>query len=70
MSRPTAREVSEMSEFDLTEDLEPEESPDEEEYEASEREAVSEDTGTVYESHGEPALTPHDLEDDAEAGAE
>ena len=56
-----------MSEFDLTEDIEPEESPDEEEYGASEREAVSEDTGTVYEAHGEPAVTPHDLEDDAEA---
>lgn len=56
-----------MSEFDLTEDLEPEESPDAEEYEASEREAVSEDTGTVYERHGEPLVTPHDLEDDAEA---
>jgi hypothetical protein len=53
-----------MSEFDLTEDLEPDESPDEEEYEASEPEAVSEDTGTVYDPHGEPAVTPHDLEDD------
>ncbi len=66
MSRPTAREVSEMSEFDLTEDLEPEESPDEEEYEASEQEAVSEDTGTVYDEQGQPAVTPHDLEGEDE----
>ncbi|WP_296601847.1 hypothetical protein [Nocardioides sp.] len=56
-----------MSEFDLTEDIEPEESPDEEEYEATEREAVSEDTGTVYDPLGEPDATPHDLEGDAEA---
>ena len=55
-----------MSEFDLTEDLEPEESPDEEEYEASEQEAVSEDTGTVYDGQGQPAVTPHDLEGDGD----
>lgn len=59
-----------MSEFDLTEDVEPEEGPDEEEYEASEREAVSEETGTVYDGLGEPAVTPHDLEGDAEAAEE
>jgi len=51
-----------MSEFDLTEDVEPDEAPDEEEYEANEQEAVSEETGTVYDGHGEPAVTPHDLE--------
>ncbi|WP_041546763.1 MULTISPECIES: hypothetical protein [unclassified Nocardioides] len=55
-----------MSEFDLTEDLEPEESPDEEEYEANEQEAVSAETGTVYDGRGEPAVTPHDLEGEDE----
>lgn len=55
-----------MSEFDLTEDLEPEQSPDEEEYEATEQGAVSEDTGTVYDPRGEPAVTPRDLEPEAE----
>ena len=58
------------SEFDLTEDLEPEESPDEEEYEASEREEVSEDTGTEYDVTGEPQVTPHDLEPDDQADEE
>jgi len=51
-----------MSEFDLTEDLEPDETPDEEEYEANEQEEVSEETGTVYDGRGEPAVTPQDLE--------
>jgi hypothetical protein len=59
-----------MSEFDLTEDLEPDESPDEEEYEASEQEAVSDETGTVYDGDGEPAVTPHDLEGDTEEDEE
>ncbi|HEY0948575.1 hypothetical protein [Nocardioides sp.] len=51
-----------MSEFDLTEDVEPDETPDAEEYEANEQEAVSEETGTVYDGRGEPAVTPQDLE--------
>ena len=55
-----------MSEFDMTEDLEPEERPDEEEYEASEREEVSEETGTVYDGRGEPEATPHDVELESE----
>lgn len=56
-----------MSEFDLTEDLEPDEAPDEEEYEAGEPDlVVSPDTGTVYQGDGEPEITPHDLEDDVE----
>jgi hypothetical protein len=59
-----------MSEFDLTEDLEPEESPDEEEYEASEREVVSEDTGTEYDPAGEPEATPQDLTSDDETDEE
>ena len=54
-----------MSEFDLTEDLEPEERPDEEEYEADQREAVSGDTGTHYDPLGEPEATPQDLDPDA-----
>jgi hypothetical protein len=59
-----------MSEFDLTEDLEREESPDEEEYEASEGEEISEDTGTEYDVTGEPQVTPHDLQPDDEADEE
>ena len=58
-----------MSEFDLTEDLEPEETPDEEEYEPGQPEAVvSPETGTVYREEGEAELTPldADLEDEDE----
>ena len=51
-----------MSEFDIAEDVPPDESPDEEEYEASEREAVSDETGTVYDPRGEPQVTPQDVE--------
>ncbi|WP_395659475.1 hypothetical protein [Nocardioides sp.] len=51
-----------MSEFDLTEDVEPEERPDEEEFEAADGEAVSPETGTHYDLHGEPEATPQDLE--------
>lgn len=51
-----------MSEFDMTEDLPPDDQPDEEEYEASEREAVSSDTGTVYDPVGEAETTPHDVD--------
>jgi hypothetical protein len=54
-----------MSEFDLTGDLEPEELPDEEEYEADAG-ATSPDTGTFYDDRGAAELTPHDLEDDDE----
>jgi len=59
-----------MSEFDLTEDVEPDDAPDAEEYEADEREAVSEDTGTQYDEAGQPLATPHDLETDDEADEE
>jgi hypothetical protein len=55
-----------MSEFDLTEDLEPDERPDEEEYEATEREEVSKETGTVYDGQGQPEATPQDLERESE----
>ena len=58
-----------MSEFD-TEDLEPEERPDEEEYEASEREEVSKETGTVYDGQGQPEATPLDIEVESEDAAE
>jgi len=51
-----------MSEFDMTEGVEPEEQPDAEEYEASEREEVSPDTGTVYDPTGQAETTPQDLE--------
>ena len=55
-----------MSEFDLTEDIEPDEEPDAEEFDGTEPGVDSEDTGTVYDGHGEPEATPHDLEDDDE----
>jgi|tagenome__1003787_1003787.scaffolds.fasta_scaffold11301880_2 hypothetical protein len=51
-----------MSEFDLTEDLEPAVEPDEEEYEADEDAVVSPETGTVYDGYGEAETTPHDVE--------
>jgi hypothetical protein len=51
-----------MSEFDLTEDLEPDDSPDEEEYEPDEPDlVVSPETGTVYYEEGAAEATPHDL---------
>lgn len=50
-----------MSEFDLADGVEPEEQPEPEEYEASEREEVSEDTGTVYDPTGVPEATPQDV---------
>jgi hypothetical protein len=53
-----------MSEFDLTEDLEPEEQPDEEEFDGTEPGAESEDTGTHYDELGDAETTPHDLETD------
>ncbi|WP_395695909.1 hypothetical protein [Nocardioides sp.] len=56
-----------MSEFDMTEDVAPDERPDEEEYEADEREVVSGDTGTHYDPLGEPEATPQDLEPATEA---
>lgn len=62
-----------MSEFDMTDGVEPEEQPDAEEYEASEREEVSTETGTVYDPTGQAETTPQDLEseddDDDESGA-
>lgn len=51
-----------MSEFDMTDGMEPEEQPEAEEYEASEREEVSDETGTVYDPTGQPETTPQDLE--------
>jgi hypothetical protein len=51
-----------MSEFDLTEDLEPDVVPDEEEYEADDDGVVSTDTGTFYDEFGEAETTPHDVE--------
>ena len=57
MSRPTAPEVSEMSEFD-TEEPVPVEAPGEEE-------VLSDETGTIYDDiTGEAETTPHDLEED------
>ena len=55
-----------MSEFDLTEDIPPEEKPDEEEFEGTEPGADSEDTGTHYDEFGEPEATPNDLDADDE----
>jgi len=55
-----------MSEFDLTEDLEPDDAPDEEEYVGEEPGATSPDTGTVYDEDGGAEITPHDLEDEDE----
>jgi hypothetical protein len=55
-----------MSEFDLVEDVEPDEKVDEEEYTPDEPDlVVSPDTGTVYhEDAGAAELTPHDQESD------
>lgn len=53
-----------MSEFDLTEDVEPDEGPDEEEFEGTEPGAESSETGTQYDEQGEAEATPHDLEID------
>lgn len=51
-------------EDELVEDVEPQlDDPDPEEYEAEGEDAVSGDTGTVYEGRDgeqEPAVTPHD----------
>ena len=47
---------------DLAEDVLPEDGPDPEEYRATERDATSESTGTVYEPTGEAAATPQDEE--------
>jgi len=55
-----------MSEFDLTEDVAPEERPDAEEFEASEHDTVSGETGTHYDPLGEAEATPHDLEPETE----
>jgi len=51
-----------MSEFDLTEGVEPEEQPDPEEFAPSDPGADSADTGTHYDELGEPDATPQDLE--------
>lgn len=60
-------EVSpETPEENVAEEREPEERPDPEEYHAS-APAESDSTGTLYDSLGEPEVTPHDLElEDAE----
>ena len=59
-----------MSEFDLTEDLEPDETPDEEEYDGTEPGADSDDTGTHYDEFGEAETTPHDVDVDPDDGPE
>lgn len=60
------QEVSEMSEFDVTDGIEPDEAPDEEEYVGEDPGPVSTDTGTYYDERGEAETTPHDLEDEVE----
>ena len=55
-----------MSEFDLTEDIAPDEEPDAEEFDGTEPGADSEDTGTHYNEFGEPEATPHDVAPDDE----
>ncbi|WP_182525816.1 hypothetical protein [Nocardioides dongkuii] len=47
---------------DVAEDVLPPAEPDPEEYEAGEREQVSDATGTAYAPTGEPESTPHDEE--------
>ena len=59
-----------MSEFDLAEDLEPADSPDEEEFAATEPGEDSDDTGTHYDEYGEAETTPHDLESGDDDGPE
>jgi hypothetical protein len=49
-----------MSEFDQTDEVLPEERPDEEEFEGSDPGAESDDTGTRYDEFGEADATPHD----------
>lgn len=51
-----------MSEFDLTEDIEPDEEPDAEEFDGTDPGADSDDTGTHYDEHGEIETTAHDVE--------
>ncbi len=51
-----------MSEFDQTDEVTPEEQPDEEEYVGEDPGATSPDTGTSYDERGEAETTPHDLE--------
>jgi len=52
-----------MSEFDVIDDLEPDDAPDEEEFEGTEGGVDSDDTGTHYDEFGEAQTTPHDIED-------
>ncbi|MFC7492712.1 MULTISPECIES: hypothetical protein [unclassified Nocardioides] len=56
-----------MSEFDTTDEVEPEERPDEEEYVGEGDGPTSPETGTRYDERGETEITPHDLEE-VEAG--
>lgn len=51
-----------MSEFDMTEGVQPDEEPDAEEFEGTEPGEDSDDTGTHYDEFGEPETTPHDLD--------
>lgn len=51
-----------MSEFDQADQVEPEESPDEEEYAGEDPGATSTETGTFYDERGEAELTPQDLQ--------
>ena len=51
-----------MSEFDQTDDVLPEETPDEEEFEGTDPGASSDETGTRYDDFGEADATPHDAD--------
>lgn len=58
-----------MSEFDMTEGIQPDEEPDAEEFEGTEPGEDSDDTGTHYDELGEPETTakdvaPPDVEDE------
>lgn len=52
---------------DVVQDVEPEETPDAEEYHADD-DTVSDDTGTAYDVTGEPDATPQDVEPEPEPG--
>ncbi|WP_243056568.1 hypothetical protein [Nocardioides sp. SR21] len=55
-----------MSEFDMTEGIQPDEEPDAEEFEGTEPGEDSDDTGTHYDELGEAETTANDVEADAE----
>ncbi|HEU5038648.1 MAG TPA: hypothetical protein VFT70_16700 [Nocardioides sp.] len=51
-----------MSEFDQADEIQPEDRPDEEEFEGTDPGADSDETGTHYDELGEADATPHDAE--------